>query len=295
MILVKLIGGLGNQMHQYAFGKLVANRLNEELYFETNDIAYNNKKKKFASRELLLGNVFDLQEPLRTKADMPEFINFNPLLRKIFSNIYLFSRRIKSQIEEFPLETDNLYAKITPDTFLKGTWVAYKTLQKERKDVLSFFRFKEKITSKFVEFKKSCYEQQSVAIHIRRGDYLWQQHKDFNICSLDYYREAVSVIRQQIETPSFYVFSDDQDWCKENLDFFQKGEVIYVDFNNADNPGEDLYCMSCCKHFIIPMSTFSYWGAFLSEHASKTVIAPQKWIELRTAMFQSSGWIWLNV
>lgn len=105
----------------------------------------------------------------------------------------------------------------------------------------------------------------SVAVHIRRLQY-------DNVLGTGYYDKAIAKIKAQVADPVFYVFSDDLDWCKENLKLNEK--LIFISHNTNDEIS-DLWLMSQCKHFIIANSTFSWWGAWLSENNNKIIIAPK--------------------
>lgn len=117
---------------------------------------------------------------------------------------------------------------------------------------------------------------ESVCLHIRRGDYLKDVNSWLQVCDYDYYRRAVEYIKQKIENPVFYVFSntsDDLEWIKENYRF--DADLVYVNLDNPDY--EELRLMSACRHFIISNSTFSWWAAVLGDHDDKITVAPEKW------------------
>ena len=130
--------------------------------------------------------------------------------------------------------------------------------------------------NKLVEVEmKSC---NSVAIHVRKGaDYL--KRKDLGgVCGLEYYLKAVEYIKEKVDDPVFFVFSDNQDWVKEN---FKNIDIDYklVNHNPPIGWGNhfDMQLMSCAKHNIIANSTYSWWGAFLNSNPLKIVIAPKQW------------------
>lgn len=115
----------------------------------------------------------------------------------------------------------------------------------------------------------------SVALHIRRGDYLKAGCSELftNLCETDYYKTSIDFIKKQVQNPSFYVFSNDIDWCRNNLDI---ENCTYVDWNTGNDSVYDMYLMSKCKYVIIANSTFSFWGAYLNKRA-KIVIYPRNW------------------
>ena len=117
----------------------------------------------------------------------------------------------------------------------------------------------------------------AVSLHVRRGDYVSDPKTKaiLGVCSLDYYRAAIAHIAERIESPAFFVFSDDIAWAKANLEIPFPCE--YVDHNQGQQSYNDMHLMSLCKHHIIANSSFSWWGAWLNPRKDKIVIAPENW------------------
>jgi hypothetical protein len=137
----------------------------------------------------------------------------------------------------------------------------------------------------------------SVSLHVRRGDYIEDKKNDksgilFNgikyflkpqvnlggVCTLNYYKNAINYLKSWHLHPSFYVFSDDIDWCMKNFSFLDSS-VVYVDINMGKSSYWDMFLMSQCKHNIIANSSFSWWGAWLNSNKEKIVVAPDSWFE----------------
>ena len=97
-----------------------------------------------------------------------------------------------------------------------------------------------------------------------------------NIATPKYYKESIKLIEEKIENPTFFVFSNDMEWVKENIQI--NSRVFYVDINSGDDSYKDMQLMSKCKHNIIANSSFSWWGAWLNENKNKIVVAPKKWV-----------------
>jgi hypothetical protein len=119
--------------------------------------------------------------------------------------------------------------------------------------------------------------EESVSVHIRRGDYLHSCFNSlFHVQDLDYYQAAIDQIQQKIKNPSFYIFTTDYEWTKEQ---FSKLKIPFniVDINKGSQSYMDMILMSKCKHNIIANSSFSWWGAWLNRNEEKMVIAPKKW------------------
>ena len=126
----------------------------------------------------------------------------------------------------------------------------------------------------------------TVSIHIRRGDYLKDKQRN-NICNVEYYKLAIEKIKTYIEHPSFFVFSDDINWCKEN---FQNEEFNFIDWNTGNNSFIDMQLMSNCKHNIIANSSFSWWAAWLNINSNKIIIGPMYWFDNITSNMLCDTW-----
>jgi hypothetical protein len=114
----------------------------------------------------------------------------------------------------------------------------------------------------------------SLCIHVRRGDFIG--NKEHEVVDNDYYKKAMIIMEKEVLIDKIYVFSDDIDWCKENMSF--NHPVFFVDNSLSGQKGEGhMYLMSGCKNFIIPNSTFSWWGIWLSSNENKKVVAPKIW------------------
>lgn len=117
-------------------------------------------------------------------------------------------------------------------------------------------------------------ESESVCVSIRRGDYLNDGFRNaFYLCTPDYFVEAMRIMKARVPNAKFFIFSDEPQWCKENIKF-----PFECEFESGDDPvWETLRLMSSCKHFIISNSTFHWWAQYLSRNKNKVVIAPSRW------------------
>ena len=134
-------------------------------------------------------------------------------------------------------------------------------------------------------------DENAVSLHIRRGDYLQPQHwaTTGSVCQLPYYRNAIAEMNKRVSAPSYYVFSDDIAWVKENLSL---PNAVYIDWNKGEDSWQDMMLMSYCKHHIICNSTFSWWGAWLNPREDKTVIVPCRWFQhSETPNIYPAGWV----
>ena len=168
-------------------------------------------------------------------------------------------------IENFIRSNENIY--------LEGYWQSEKYFERIKDVIKNEFVFEKFSEEKNIFASNKIYATNSVAIHVRRGDYV-KNPLYSDICTLDYYKRAIKYITQHIDNPFFYIFSDDIHWCIEN--FNDLNQIEFIDWNNGKQSYRDMQLMSLCKHNIIANSTFSWWGAWLNKNPSKIVIAPKK-------------------
>lgn len=184
------------------------------------------------------------------------------------------------------------------DKYVIGVFQNARMVEEVRDEVQKAFRFSPFSDTYNREIEDQITNSESVAIHIRKGaDYrsrIWYQ----NTCPVEYYLQAVNLMRERLENPRFFVFADNKEWVKENLTGF---EYTLVDGNPGSGYGShfDLQQMSCCKHNIISNSTYSWWGAFLNKHEGKIVVMPKIWFnpascgEHTSDRLQCAKWIQL--
>lgn len=264
MITVKLIGGLGNQLFQYAFGRSLSYDLNTELFFDLSH--YDSEYAKSLRHEFYTLNHFKIKD-----IDTEKFQNEI----RSSSNLNYYKERDFNEITGFP-SLKNFDALQLPAHF-EGYWQAEKYFMHNEKIIRKDFQFKNPINGKNKKIAKDISDNNSVAMHIRRGDYL--NYTKFGTCSTDYYEKSVEFIENQVDDPKFFIFSDDNQWVKENISISHP--KYHVTNNDVENGHEDLRLMSLCQHFIIANSSFSWWGAWLSKNENKIVTTPDPWLLCR--------------
>lgn len=133
-----------------------------------------------------------------------------------------------------------------------------------------------KLNERTRQIAKNINQENTVSVHVRRGDYQSPAFIDTlgKCCDIGYYIRAIDYMKKQVDSPRFVVFSDDMEWAKSNLPL---NNAIYVVHNTGADSWQDMYLMSLCKHNIIANSSFSWWGAWLNENEKKIVIAPEYW------------------
>lgn len=270
MVAVNIYGGLGNQLFQYAFGKSLAILKNEDLYvdsspFENYDLRnfqldkFNVSYKQSTFNKLGIYNI-------NNKYKLHALRLINKYL-KFFSNIFFE--------KELWVFDDSVF---NSKSFLYiGYWQSFKYFENIRELLLHEFTLKSSIGTSNLDILSKITSSNSISLHVRRGDYVAtsSNHK-ISVCSIAYYEEAIKIMINEIKDPVFFIFSDDIEWVKLNLNLTSL-TCEYVD-NNHNNPEFDLELMKNCKHNIIANSTFSWWGAWLNPTIGKKVIAPNVWM-----------------
>jgi hypothetical protein len=269
MIITKLQGGLGNQMFQYAFGKLLGQICSEPVYADTSySFFIRHRPYALDAFQLELKSITPLQIPFLYPANIPGIENH---WLRFYQQLNLPGPRVVTENKQYKFDR-RILQQASKDQFLIGFWQHYKYLEKIEKELRTDFTFKQKIPSRFSAKVKMITSRKSVAIHIRRGDYL--RSTGFESCPLTYYQNAIKIMDQKIKQPHYFIFSDDMKWSKEHFSPLPK--VTFID--GEDRPDTlDLQLMQMCKHHIIANSTFSWWGAWLGYSTQQLVIMPMKW------------------
>lgn len=291
MIIIKLQGGLGNQMFQFAFASILAEKNKAKVVIDGSVFARVEKTPGFTPRKFELA-IFDIQYDWVSESDV---ISFNHLskINKLKKKIGLNYPRIYIE-PSFGFQSDAL--SIKSPVYLKGYFQSYKYLVGYEDFVRRLFSFPIEILDVInKESLNIIKNSNSIAIHIRRGDYVEDPlTKQFHgICSLDYYLEALKLVASKNKDFTLVFFSDDSDWVKEQFNDLPYSKIV-VEHNKGEDSWKDMLLMSCCNHNIIANSSFSWWSAWLNENPEKMVIAPKKWFQLKEVDINSiipKGWI----
>ena len=269
MKIVAITGGLGNQMFQYGLYLFLKNKYNsEKIYLDT---SFYNVKKVHNNYELK--DIFNINVEIKNHLHKKSF--FELLIFKIFRKILYILKFLYIEKKDINVKK-NLEAMKKRNIFFYGNWISEKYFIKIQDEVRKNFSFPKISDIKNLEIEKIIQKEESVSIHVRRGDYLLKENRVYSdLVELPYYEKAIKIINSKIKKPVFFIFSNDIKWCKENLKI--KEQVYYIDWNKGKESYRDMQLMSLCKHNIIPHSTFSWWGAWLNKNPNKIVIAPKTW------------------
>ena len=278
MVTIELMGGLGNQMFQFALA-LKIKSLGRNVCIRP--LFANGSSRKYE---------LDCFEGVR-KCDIP--ISYDDveddngdLIRRIKRLFVkrkpdIYSDRIIEYQPEV-LEYDNV--------ILSGYWQNEKYFADIREKILNTYSFQKELSEKWKKmFYETCHVpfdaecENSVSIHVRRTDYVLPQYEVLygGICTIEYYKKAMTYCIEKLNNPIFYFFSDDMKWVKDELvpRLVRCGLSDYrlIDAE-CDDVAKDMWMMSRCRHHIIANSTYSWWGAWLGDNKDKIVVAPSKWM-----------------
>ena len=249
---VKIVGGLGNQLFQYFFARSLKIKFKCKVELDISEFSSNNYKV----HDLNL-NDLNLKLP---------FTNSKNLFLSLF---------YKSLNDNDPFKFNK---KIYNKKYLNytGYWQSYKYFENHWKLFKDDFNFTDIDTEN--SLFDNIYNNNSISVHIRRGDYITNKDVSDIHGNLepDYYKNAIDLIKKNVLNPKFFFFSDDIEWVKNN---FKDENFFYINNNVQElkKPFRDLFLMKNCTHNIIANSTFSWWGAWLNENSNKIVIAPKYW------------------
>ena len=269
-VIVRMQGGLGNQLFQYATGRALACRLDVPLILDLN--WYN--VKNHVNCKFILD---------RFKIDNLSFTNSKIKSRTLQSILYKISSKLSCLGLTIPVLSDKTFEfnskllTINHPAFLDGYWQNELYFKENRDEFIKSFNIKSDINHANYQLLSQINESNSICIHIRRGDYITDPNAAIvhGICTKDYYYRALKILLHEIESPTCYVFSDEPKWAKANL--YLDCKSVFVDINSNDQPELDFFLMKSCKYFVIANSTFSWWAAWLSTYKDKKVIAPKIW------------------
>lgn len=290
MKIVNIVGGLGNQMFQYAFFHSLSKQSKCDVKLDISDF------KQYALHNgYELDRIFKVNCVYATKNEIYTFTShqksfLNKLMRKLHLRKSLVIK--ESNDSEFCFD-ESVLTDLFPQGYYKGYWQSYKYFKDYKNDLLEIFKFPDfEIGSQNHQLKSTLECKQSVSIHIRRGDYV--NHPLLGgVCEKEYYQKAINLISSKVNNPLFIIFSNDIEWARKNLSI--RGDIIFVDWNEGNDSYKDMHLMSLCKHNIIANSSFSWWGAWLNSNPKKIVIAPRVWTNEVGKHFETVPVEWVKI
>ena len=277
MIIIRMTGGLGNQMFQYALYLKLCSMGREVKFDDITEYELDN------ARPVMLW-AFGLTYP---RADQEEinkitdgFLNLSHRIRrKVFGRKSLEYEEKNCNYDPQVLQRDPAY--------LTGYFQSEKYFMDVKEQVRRAFTFSEgiwkgqdeEIRRKMQNFLGQIQGCESVSVHVRRGDYLEKEEIYGGICTVAYYKSAIEYMQRKRKESRFFLFSNDPEWVREwvNANYRGDNRFVIIEGTQEETGYLDLFLMSRCKNHIIANSSFSWWGAWLDENPRKRVIAPAKW------------------
>ena len=266
MLIIKMNGGLGNQLQQYALYEKMKS-LGKEVKL---DISWFGKEYgKTLKRDLELDYFPGVSYEACTPLELKE-IGERSISRKVFEKLHLVDSKLYVEHQMYDEKIFQMDNKV-----LEGYWACEAYYE----DILPWLRkklvFPKSDNPKNQEMEKKMRSCNAVSLHLRRGDYLTPGNQEMfgGICTDEYYEQAISYMKEKVWNARFFVFSDDPTYAKEK---YQGEEYTIVDINRGRDSFFDVYLMSCCKHHICANSTFSFWGARLNPYSDKIMVRPLK-------------------
>lgn len=291
MILIQILGGLGNQLFQYAAARRLALEKGVPLKLDLSGFAsYPLRKYKLAH--------FNIVADIATPDEIAHFTRphllgkFTRLLERKLLPPTL--RRIYHERQLYVF--DPAFLKLRKSLMLQGYFQNIQYFKSVEVTIRHEFTFR--TPSNFIneQLARQIQAVNGVSLHIRRGDYASNPATlaFHGLTPLEYYAAAAASVATSVYDPHFFIFSDDLSWVHKNLRL--PHPMTFIDHNNADTDYEDLRLMTLCKHHIIANSSFSWWGAWLSSSSRQKVYAPKSWvagIDVDPQSFSPTNWHFL--
>lgn len=277
MIVIRMTGGLGNQMFQYALYLKLRSMGREVKFDDITEYELDN------ARPIMLW-VFDISYPRASQDEINQITDgFLKLSHRIRRKL-LGRRSLEYQERDCNYDAQVLQKE---PAYLTGYFQSEKYFKDVKDEVRRAFTFSDRIWESlddkvkremrnYLEQIRSC---ESVSVHVRRGDYIEKKEIYGSICTEEYYQKAIEYMKSKIPGAQFYLFSNEPEWIKKwiNANYEDDNRFIIIEGTKEETGYLDLFLMSQCKNHIIANSSFSWWGAWLDERREKKVIAPAKW------------------
>jgi hypothetical protein len=273
MIITKLMGGLGNQMFQYAFGRFLAHKHHTDLKLDIQFLQDRTPRKGFQVFRNYDLDIFNVKGSFASKEEV-----FRLSRRHRSDFIEKASNRAfglkKSYLAEPHFHFSKKAFEAPDNVYIAGYWQSEKYFAPIEPTIRSDFTYKTDLCLPAKEVLREINNANSVCVNVRRGDFVVNKfHGSYGV---DYFQKAQKILEEKISDPRYFIFSDDMDWCRENLGFLSPG--VFVAHDYAGYKFQDyLRLMAACKHYIIPNSSFAWWAVWFNQNTDRVVIAPKIW------------------
>lgn len=285
-VVVRLTGGLGNQLHQYAYGLVLANKIQAEILFDKEFLVNYSKKLNITFRDIEI-NKFDIKVKFYKSILSNHFVlRLIKKLKFISSFLEAFKIKVITQYQQI----DDLILNDTDFIYLDGIIGNYQDYKNDVDLIKSSLNVSPSFADMVEIVKGEIDTEDSVSIHVRRSDYL-KEGSIHHILDMSYYQKAIEYFESTTENPVFYIFSDDRQFVEES---FKGKNVRMIEYLGKNPDFFDFLAIKTCKHHIIANSTFSWWAAFLESVENRKTIAPSIFLkteELDLKLTYPENWI----
>lgn len=279
MIVIRFLGGLGNQLFQYALGRHLSLIHDRPLRFDISGYTATKPNAKLGIRVFGL-DAFSVGGQVATAQELQPFQAYRRrgargcLARLANSSTPLRFRLciVERKADFWRFRRSVLTSAVAGTVLIQGYWQTEKYFEKIAETIRNDLRLKLPAEGLNAEMLSTIEAVDSVSVHVRHGDNATSIAKDYGVLPIAYYQRAIGLIKKRVAKAHFFVFSDDLDWAKENLTL--SGPTTFVVHNGDEKNYEDLRLMAACRHHILGNSTFSWWGAWLGTKNHQIVYAP---------------------
>lgn len=290
MIYVRLKGGMGNQMFQYAFGYSIAAKLETGFSLDLSNLLDRNKGADFVYRDYDLP-IFQVEENFLTSPDILRLV-FRLKHNRVSKAVGKLALRGKRYTKEAHFHFQpSLLHHAADNTLYEGWFQSPKYFAEVETDIRRHFQFRNPVLDYSKALHQRIQQSNAICLNVRRTDFL--KVDTLNATNLDYFLRAAEYMGEKVANPHFFIFSDDIEWCRTHIRLPHPTEV--VDHSHKGHKfGNYLQLMRDCKHFIIPNSSFAWWAAWLNDQPGKIVIAPENWFtdpSINTADLIPPSWV----
>lgn len=275
MIAARLIGGLGNQMFQYAAGRSLALRHGCELRLDTSDFVGYSLHQGFE-----LSSVFGIECRQNDPLKQGRLLSWqrNRITRRLLKLWPSLQIGGLSVVNEPHFHYWPGWLKLGSPAYLAGYWQSELYFNDFADQIRKDFQFIKPLDPISAEIADEIHAGVSVSVHVRRGDYVTNSKNTavYGLCEPSYYANAIEYMTDRLGPIRLFVFSDDIEWARANLPLGAHSNT-FVSHNKGVDSWRDMQLMCMCQHNIIANSSFSWWGAWLNVSKNKIVVAPKKW------------------